>query len=417
MTGPRVIAIDWSGALQGERRRIWLAEVRAGELIRLESGRSRAEVAQHLIEEASRDPETVVGIDFAFSFPEWFLHATGAQSAAEVWALAEEQGETWLTSGEPPFWGRGGQPRPDLPDHFRRTEKMVGGQPSSVFKIGGAGAVGTGSIRGMPVLTQLKRAGISIWPFDSPKFPLLVEIYPRLLTGNVRRSDPTRRREYLSQRYPTLSERWVEAAGDSEDAFDAAVSALVMDAHSESFASLPPAGDQQELLEGRIWHPEPALAPEARASATAKVARPRPGREGRGAEGASSAAHECVFCNVAPDQVVADDRHSLAFLDGFPVAAGHTLVVPKRHVESIFDLPQKELASLWRLVGKVREQLKAQLRADAFTVGINDGSAAGQTVGHAHVHVIPRRQGDVEDPRGGIRCVIPERAAYWSGSE
>lgn len=417
MTRPRLIAIDWSGALKGERPKIWLAEAHAGQLIRLESGRNRTEVRQHLIEKATQDPDMVVGLDFAFSFPEWFVHDIGAQSAAEMRALSEEQGENWLTSGEPPFWGRGGQPRPHLRAQFRRTEKMVAGRPKSVFQIGGAGAVGTGSIRGMPVLTHLTRAGFSIWPFDSPTFPLVVEIYPRLLTGDVRKNDPTRRRDYLSHRYPGLTKQCVQAAGDSEDAFDAAVSALVMDAHSESFARLPPADDQQEMLEGRIWHPGLALAPDSGGSAMAKASRLHPSREGGGAEGANFAASECVFCNVAPNQVVTDDRHSLAFLDRYPITAGHTLVVPKRHVESIFDLPQNELSSVWRLVGEVREQLKAEFQPDAFTVGVNDGSAAGQTVGHAHVHVIPRRQGDVNDARGGVRWVIPERAPYWSGSE
>lgn len=122
----------------------------------------------------------------------------------------------------------------------------------------------------------------------------------------------------------------------------------------------------------------------------------------------------CSFCDLRPDSIVAQDEHAVAFRDRYPVADGHTLVVPRRHVESAFDLDSEELASLWALVARVRGALAAELAADSFTVGLNDGIAAGQTVMHAHVHVIPRRTGDVEDPRGGIRWVIPIRAAYWS---
>jgi diadenosine tetraphosphate (Ap4A) HIT family hydrolase len=88
-------------------------------------------------------------------------------------------------------------------------------------------------------------------------------------------------------------------------------------------------------------------------------------------------------------------------------------VVPVRHVVSIFDLQPDELADVWRLVGEVRAALAASHTPDGFTIGVNDGEAAGQTVGHAHVHVIPRRRGDVPDPRGGVRWVIPDRAPYW----
>jgi diadenosine tetraphosphate (Ap4A) HIT family hydrolase len=122
----------------------------------------------------------------------------------------------------------------------------------------------------------------------------------------------------------------------------------------------------------------------------------------------------CPFCDLRPDSIVAQDEHAVALRDRYPAADGHTLVIPRRHVESAFDLGAHELASLWELVGRVRDALAAELAADAFTIGLNDGIAAGQTVMHAHVHVIPRRAGDVEDPRGGIRWVIPARAAYWS---
>jgi diadenosine tetraphosphate (Ap4A) HIT family hydrolase len=83
-------------------------------------------------------------------------------------------------------------------------------------------------------------------------------------------------------------------------------------------------------------------------------------------------------------------------------------------VASIFDLGREEQIAIWDMVGKVRGHLIQTGAADAFNIGVNDGLAAGQTVAHAHVHVIPRRSGDVADPRGGIRWIIPEKANYWS---
>lgn len=124
----------------------------------------------------------------------------------------------------------------------------------------------------------------------------------------------------------------------------------------------------------------------------------------------------CPFCgSVAAGDVVEANAHAVVFADGYPVVAGHTLVVPRRHVASVFDLAVEEYAALWALVAEVRARLAAGTGAGGFTIGVNDGEAAGQTVGHAHVHVIPRRAGDVNDPRGGVRWVLPDRAACWAG--
>jgi diadenosine tetraphosphate (Ap4A) HIT family hydrolase len=122
----------------------------------------------------------------------------------------------------------------------------------------------------------------------------------------------------------------------------------------------------------------------------------------------------CPFCAVSPDRITLENEHALAFRDGYPVSQGHTLVVPRLHDASVFDLGPAEQAALWRLVGQVRAQLQDELDPDAFTIGINDGVAAGRTVPHAHVHVIPRWIDDVPDPRGGVRWVIPGKADYWS---
>jgi diadenosine tetraphosphate (Ap4A) HIT family hydrolase len=91
------------------------------------------------------------------------------------------------------------------------------------------------------------------------------------------------------------------------------------------------------------------------------------------------------------------------------------LVVPTRHEGSFFALSREEQDDIWRLVAEVRNDLRDRLSPEGFNVGVNDGTVAGQTVDHAHVHVIPRFTGDVRDPRGGVRWVLPERAAYWHG--
>ncbi len=89
------------------------------------------------------------------------------------------------------------------------------------------------------------------------------------------------------------------------------------------------------------------------------------------------------------------------------------LVIPRRHVPSIYKLTADEQSAVWSLVAEVRERLLTGLKPDAFTIGVNDGLATGQTVEHAHVHVIPRRKGDVPDPRRGIRWIIDNKANYW----
>jgi diadenosine tetraphosphate (Ap4A) HIT family hydrolase len=125
--------------------------------------------------------------------------------------------------------------------------------------------------------------------------------------------------------------------------------------------------------------------------------------------------HDCPFCLVQKNRILLECEFAVVFCDAYPVSEGHTLVVPKRHVTSVFDLPEEERAAVWTLVAQVRAMLTAELQPDGFNIGLNDGQAAGQTVGHAHVHIIPRRKGDVADPRGGVRWIIPDKAVYWAG--
>lgn len=156
-------------------------------------------------------------------------------SAPQLWDVVEREGERWLAECAPPFWGRPGKRRPTLPEHHRRTEREVatigGHRAKSVFQVGGAGTVGTGSFRGMPMLRQLREAGFAVWPFDDARLPMVVEIYPRVLTGAVRKTDVRSRRAFLTAEFPDLEPDVRGRAADSDDAFDALVSALRMDAH------------------------------------------------------------------------------------------------------------------------------------------------------------------------------------------
>ena len=124
----------------------------------------------------------------------------------------------------------------------------------------------------------------------------------------------------------------------------------------------------------------------------------------------------CPFCDRVENAEFAESsEQTVAFPDAFPVTPGHHLLVPRRHLVDFFQLTPEEQADLWRLLAKLRNRLFREYSPDGINVGMNVGRAAGQTVAHAHVHVIPRYDGDVADPRGGVRWVVPEKAAYWEG--
>lgn len=122
-------------------------------------------------------------------------------------------------------------------------------------------------------------------------------------------------------------------------------------------------------------------------------------------------APSCPFCS--PElPAVAQNLLAVAVRDGFPVNPGHTLVIPRRHVASWFEATPEERAALVDLLDVVKCALDEQLAPDGYNVGFNDGPAAGQTVMHLHIHVIPRFKGDVDDPSGGVRFSIPARGSY-----
>jgi diadenosine tetraphosphate (Ap4A) HIT family hydrolase len=100
--------------------------------------------------------------------------------------------------------------------------------------------------------------------------------------------------------------------------------------------------------------------------------------------------------------------------DGYPVSPGHSLVIPKRHVGSFFEVTAAERAALLALLDKAKDLVEQAHKPAGYNIGINDGAAAGQTVPHLHIHLIPRYTGDQADPRGGVRWVIPDKADYWT---
>lgn len=122
----------------------------------------------------------------------------------------------------------------------------------------------------------------------------------------------------------------------------------------------------------------------------------------------------CVFCDrIAGGALAAENELAAAFPDAFPLNPGHSLIVPKRHEPDFLALREAEQVAILRLVQSVRREIEVRLGPAGFNLGVNVGEAAGQTVQHAHLHLIPRFPGDVSDPRGGIRWIIPARARYW----
>ena len=123
---------------------------------------------------------------------------------------------------------------------------------------------------------------------------------------------------------------------------------------------------------------------------------------------------DCIFCGErARAKALAANELAIAFPAGFPVSPGHALIVPRRHEPDFFSLSTDEQAAIIALVNPVRSRLDQQFRPDAYNLGVNAGKAAGQTILHTHLHVIPRYSGDVAEPRGGVRWVLPETARYW----
>jgi hypothetical protein len=266
MSSSRVIAVDWSGRRQGERRAIWLAEAVGGVVTRLEDGRTRHELTTHLLETAADDPDLLVGLDFSFSLPAWFLAERGLAAGPALWEVSEETIEAWLSCTAPPFWGLPGRRRPELPAHLRITEERLGTiggvRPKSTFQVSGAGSVGAGSLRGFAVLRTLRSHGFAIWPFDDASPPAAFEVWPRAFSAGVVKSDRSARRAHVAGLVADAHELdpvipgWVrDRATESEDAFDALVSVLGMARQTDDLRSRSRTSDPVERLEGAVWVP------------------------------------------------------------------------------------------------------------------------------------------------------------------
>jgi diadenosine tetraphosphate (Ap4A) HIT family hydrolase len=121
---------------------------------------------------------------------------------------------------------------------------------------------------------------------------------------------------------------------------------------------------------------------------------------------------DCPFCRLPAERILEANAQALGLADAFPVSAGHALVIPRRHVVSFFELTEGEVIAVHDLLRRMKERLDQTLKPDGYNIGINVGAASGQTIGHVHVHLIPRYAGDVAEPVGGVRNVIPGRGRY-----
>lgn len=122
----------------------------------------------------------------------------------------------------------------------------------------------------------------------------------------------------------------------------------------------------------------------------------------------------CPFCTLDESRIIQSNDHAIAIYDGFPVSPGHCLIIPKRHIASFFEATREEQTALLDLLAEIQEILMMERNPDGFNIGINVGAAAGQTVMHLHIHLIPRYAGDQPDPRGGVRWIFPDKADYWT---
>ena len=128
----------------------------------------------------------------------------------------------------------------------------------------------------------------------------------------------------------------------------------------------------------------------------------------------SSGNEDCIFCNKTNCKVISSTKHFFIIRDtAYPVTKHHTLIITNRHIDDFFDLTKDEMSDLDKILKKQKNELeKLDKDISAFNVGVNIGKDAGQSIMHCHIHLIPRRNGDVEDPKGGVRGVIPEKQKY-----
>lgn len=123
--------------------------------------------------------------------------------------------------------------------------------------------------------------------------------------------------------------------------------------------------------------------------------------------------NDCIFCILREERVICECDYTKTFIDTYPASLGHTLIVPKRHFTTYFEATKEELLAIGKAVQNAKKILDEEFSPDGYNIGVNNGQAAGQSVMHLHVHLIPRYKGDVEDPKGGVRWVLKNKANYW----
>jgi diadenosine tetraphosphate (Ap4A) HIT family hydrolase len=120
----------------------------------------------------------------------------------------------------------------------------------------------------------------------------------------------------------------------------------------------------------------------------------------------------CRFCNLPEQRILLEDKYAYVVRDSFPVSPGHTLIILRRHLGTLFETTKEERLSMFELMDQAKRMLDAELHPDAYNIGLNDGAAAGQTIPHLHWHLMPRYKGDRSDPQGGVRWIFPDKARY-----
>ena len=121
----------------------------------------------------------------------------------------------------------------------------------------------------------------------------------------------------------------------------------------------------------------------------------------------------CIFCKINQNELIFENDYAYASLDSYPVSQSHSLVVPKRCIENYFELDEKEILACNDLIKKLKKKImKEDKSVEGFNIGTNAGKTAGQSIFHCHIHLIPRREGDVDNPQGGVRSVIPKKQHY-----
>jgi len=242
------VAVDWSGDARAESTthpKLWIAEAVDGELRSL-APTSRTGAVDAIIEAADRAGDGLLaGLDFSFAYPAWFMRELGCSSGPEVW------GRT-LDPSQPPFYGAKGTAAPPAERRYRETEvrlRASGRWCGSTFQVRGPGSVGTGTLRGLPHLRRLARAGLRVWPFDRHPGPVVAEVYPRMFTGPVVKSRAdARAAAWAAARVPAPA-ALCELALGSEDAFDAALTAVALSRGGAAPTEPPPVA----AVEGWVW--------------------------------------------------------------------------------------------------------------------------------------------------------------------